>query len=66
MAAASYMGGHVRVGLEDSMYVEKGTLKHGGASRKSGCYGTILSREVATPEETRQILNLKGLDKVNF
>lgn len=69
MAAASLaMGGHVRVGLEDSMYVEKGTLARSSAEQveKVVVMAQILSREVATPEETRQILNLKGLDKVNF
>jgi uncharacterized protein (DUF849 family) len=69
MAAASLaMGGHVRVGLEDSLYVGKGTLAKSSAEQveKVVTMAEILGREVATPEQTRQILGLKGSEKVNF
>jgi len=62
------MGGNVRVGLEDSLYVEKGRMARSNAeqvekiARIAGEFGI----EPATPDEARQILGLKGLDKVGF
>ncbi|MBS7527411.1 3-keto-5-aminohexanoate cleavage protein [Fusibacter paucivorans] len=66
--AALAMGGHVRVGLEDNLYLEKGVLaKHSSEQveriRKAL---EVLGHEVATPEEARQILSLKGNHAVNF
>lgn len=67
-AAALTLGGNVRVGLEDSMYVGKGVLAKGNAEQVEKIVRIIreLSLEPATPNEAREILGLKGLDKVNF
>ncbi len=62
------MGGNARVGLEDSLYLEKGTLARSSAEQVAKIIriGTELGVEPASPAEARQILGLKGLDKVNF
>ncbi len=62
------MGGHVRVGLEDSIYLGKGQLAKSNAEqvRKIRTILETLSLEVATPAETRQMLALKGADRVAF
>jgi uncharacterized protein (DUF849 family) len=62
------MGGHARVGLEDNLYLEKGTLAKSSGEQvaKLKRIAGELGVETATPEEARQILGLKGLDKVNF
>jgi uncharacterized protein (DUF849 family) len=56
------MGGNVRVGLEDSIYIGKGELARGNAEqvRKIRSILESLSLEVATPEEARSMLGLKG------
>jgi uncharacterized protein (DUF849 family) len=68
LTAAATMGAHMRVGLEDGLYVGKGQLAPSNAEqvRKIRRILSELSIEVATPAETRQILDLKGLDKVAF
>lgn len=65
---ALLMGGHARVGLEDNLYLEKGTLAKSSGEQvaKLKRIAGELGVETATPEEARQILGLKGLDKVNF
>lgn len=62
------MGGHVRVGLEDSLYLGKGELAPSCASqvRKVRRILEELSLEVASPQEARATLQTKGLDKVAF
>jgi len=62
------MGGNVRVGLEDSIYVGKGELAKSNADqvRKIRSVLETLSLEIATPDEARAILNLKGGDMVAF
>jgi len=62
------MGGHVRVGLEDSIYLGKGQLAKSNAEqvRKIRTILESLSLEVATPAESRQLLALKGADQVGF
>jgi uncharacterized protein (DUF849 family) len=62
------MGGNVRVGLEDSLYAGKGTLVKSNVEQveKIVAIACQLSREPATSNEARQILGLKGLDKVNW
>jgi len=62
------MGGNVRVGLEDNLYVEKGRIAKSNAEQveKIARIARELGIEPATPDETRKILGLKGLDKVNF
>jgi 3-keto-5-aminohexanoate cleavage enzyme len=55
------MGGHVRVGFEDNVYIEKGVLAESNAQlvEKVARMAKELGREVATPDEARQILGLK-------
>jgi uncharacterized protein (DUF849 family) len=62
------LGGSVRVGLEDSLYLGKGQLAPDNASqvRKIREILERLSLEVATPEEARQLLALKGKDQVRL
>jgi uncharacterized protein (DUF849 family) len=66
MAAA--MGGHVRVGLEDSLWLGRGQLAKTNAEQVVRVRQIIegLGLEVATPDEAREILALKGGDKVAF
>ena len=66
--AALLMGGNVRVGLEDSMYLERGQMAKSNAEQveKIVRIARELGIDPATPAETRKILGLKGLDKVNF
>jgi 3-keto-5-aminohexanoate cleavage enzyme len=60
-AAAIVMGGHVRVGFEDNVYIEKGVLakSNGESVEKVVALAKLLGREVATPAEAREILGLK-------
>jgi len=62
------LGGHARVGLEDNLYIGKGQLAKSNAEQveKIVRIASELDCEPATPEEARQILGLKGLDKVAF
>lgn len=62
------LGGNVRVGLEDSLWIGKGKLARSSAEQVSKVRQIIegLGAEVATPDEARQILHLKGGDKVGF
>ena len=67
-AMAASMGGHVRVGLEDSLWIGRGQLAQSNAEQVRNVRAIIenLGLEVATPAETREILALKGGDCVNF
>lgn len=62
------MGGNVRVGLEDSLYISRGKLANNNAEQVAKIRRIIeeLGYEVATPAEAREMLGLKGTDKVNF
>ena len=62
------MGGNVRVGLKDSLWDGPGQLAKSNADQVKRARDMIeaLSLEVATPDEARQMLNLKGRDNVNF
>ena len=62
------MGGNVRVGMEDSIYLGKGELAKSNADQVKKIRQVLetLSLEIATPDEARQILQLKGGDKVGF
>ena len=62
------MGGNVRVGLEDSLWDGPGQLAKTNADqvKRARTMLEALSLEVATPDEAREILNLKGRNKVNF
>jgi uncharacterized protein (DUF849 family) len=66
--AALTMGGNARVGMEDSLFVSKGVLAKSNAEQvgKIARIARELSLEPATPDEARQILGLKGSDKVNW
>lgn len=60
VAAAVVNGGHVRVGLEDNLYMSKGVLAEGNAPMVTRAARIIreIGAEVATPAEARQILGL--------
>lgn len=62
------MGGNVRVGLEDSLYIGKGQLAKSNAEQVAKIKRILgeLSLEVATPDEARDILKLKGGSEVAF
>ena len=65
---AAINGGHVRVGLEDSLFLGKGQLAESNAAQVAKIRRIVedLSLEVATPTEARQMLSLKGADRVAF
>lgn len=65
---AAMMGGNVRVGLEDSLYIGRGKLAGSNAEQVAKIRRIIeeLGMEVATPAEARQMLALKGGDDVGF
>lgn len=65
---AAMLGGNLRVGLEDSLYLGPGQLAPSNASQVSKIRTIIesLGREVATPEQARQRLGLKGAARVNL
>jgi len=67
-AQAAAMGGHVRVGLEDSLWAGKGRLAQSNAEQVRMVRQIIegLGRSVAMPDEARAILSLKGGDQVAF
>jgi len=62
------LGGHARVGLEDNLYLGKGAIAKSNAEQVAKIIRIAkeLGLEPATPDEARKILNLKGLEKVNF
>jgi len=62
------MGGHVRVGLEDSLYLGRGKLARSNAEQVARIRRILgeLSLEVATPDEARAMLDLKGRGSVGF
>lgn len=68
LTQAALMGGHVRVGLEDSLFLERGVLAASNAEQveKAVRILTEMGHEVATPAEAREILGLKGGDRVEF
>lgn len=66
-AMAIIMGGHVRVGLEDNIFVRRRTLaRNHELVEKVVRLANELEREIATPDEMRTMLGLKGKDAVNF
>ena len=62
------LGGHARVGLEDSLYISKGVLAKSSAEQvvKIVKIAGELGIEPATPDEARKILGLKGIGHVDF
>jgi uncharacterized protein (DUF849 family) len=67
-AMAAAMGGNVRVGLEDSLWIGPGKLAKSNAEQVANVRKIIegLGLEIASADEAREILQLKGGDKVNF
>lgn len=65
---AAMLGGNVRVGLEDSLYIAKGELAKSNRDQVAKIRRIIedLSLEVASPAEARDMLGLKGGDMVGF
>jgi uncharacterized protein (DUF849 family) len=65
---AATMGANVRVGLEDSLYLGKGELAPSNAAQVAKIRRILeeLSLEIATPDEARVMLALKGGDQVGF
>jgi uncharacterized protein (DUF849 family) len=67
-AMAASMGGNIRVGLEDSLWAGRGKLATSNADQVKLAAKIIegLGLEVASPDEAREILQLKGADKTNI
>lgn len=67
-AQSAALGGNIRVGLEDSLWIGKGQLAKSNAEQVTRACQLIeaLGKTVATPDEAREILSLKGGDKVSF
>ena len=66
-AMAIMLGGHVRVGLEDNIFVRRKVLATNvDLVEKVKRIAAEFEREIATPDEAREMLSLKGLDAVNF
>ena len=65
---AALMGGNVRVGLEDSLWLKRGQLAKSNAEQVTAVRGILegLGLEIATPDEARALLQLKGADRTNF
>ena len=67
-AMGAAMGAHVRVGLEDSLWIGKGQLAESNAAQVRQVRQIIegLGLAIASPDEAREILVLKGSDRVAF
>jgi uncharacterized protein (DUF849 family) len=65
---SAVMGGNVRVGLEDSLWIGKGQLAKSNAEQVAKIRRILeeLGLEIATPDDARRILKLKGRNNVNF
>ncbi|MEM6683764.1 MAG: 3-keto-5-aminohexanoate cleavage protein [Pseudomonadota bacterium] len=68
ITVSAVMGGAVRVGLEDSLYIAKGELARSNAQQVSKVRRILeeLGLDIATPAEARTMLDFKGGDKVAF
>jgi len=63
------MDGHVRVGLEDNVYLRKGELAESNAQlvgKMVDLVGELTGRGIATPEDVRDFFGLKGRENVDF
>jgi 3-keto-5-aminohexanoate cleavage enzyme len=60
LALGLLLGGHIRVGFEDNIYIRKGVLAKSNAEMVEAAVNLTktLQREVATPDEARQILQI--------
>ena len=65
---AGMMGGNVRVGLEDSLWLGKGTLAKSNAEQVRRVRQIVegLGLQIASPAEARAMLHLKGAENVKF
>ncbi|MFJ4898192.1 3-keto-5-aminohexanoate cleavage protein [Streptomyces sp. NPDC088727] len=65
---SALLGGHVRVGLEDSLYIGRGELATSNAQQVAKVARILAEagRDLATPDEARTMLGLKGADHVGF
>ena len=68
LSIAAAMGGNVRVGLEDSLWAGPGRLAKSNAEQVKIVRGILegMGLAIATPDEAREILQLKGGDQVAF
>jgi uncharacterized protein (DUF849 family) len=68
VAMGAIMGGHVRVGLEDSLFLSRGLLATSCAAQVLKIRRILeeLSLDIASPAEAREILQTKGADRVSF
>ncbi len=68
VTSGAIMGSHVRVGLEDSLYIGKGQLAESNAQQVAKIKHILeeLSLETATSDEARGMLKLKGLENVGY
>lgn len=68
LTQAALLGGHVRVGLEDSLFIERGRLAGSNAEQVLKIRRILgeMGLEPATPAEARSMLGLKGGDRVAF
>jgi len=63
------VGGHARVGLEDNLYLRKGELAESNAAlveKMVDLTGELTGREIASPDDVREFLGLKGAAKTAF
>jgi len=67
-AQAAMLGGNVRVGLEDSLFIGRGKLASSNAEQVTKIRKILeeLGHEIASPDEAREMLQLKGADLVKF
>jgi uncharacterized protein (DUF849 family) len=65
---SAWLGGHVRVGLEDSLWIGKGELATSNAQQVEKIRAVVedLGKQIATPADARRMLALKGVDKVTL
>ncbi|MBY8823387.1 3-keto-5-aminohexanoate cleavage protein [Sphingomonas colocasiae] len=65
---AALLGGHVRVGLEDSLFIDRGRLAASNAEQVEKVVRILaeMGHEPATPADARAMLGLKGGDRVDF
>lgn len=68
LTQAALMGGNVRVGLEDSLFITRGEMATSNAQQVEKIVRILreMGREPATPAEAREMLGLKGGDRVEF
>ena len=68
ITVSAVMGSHVRVGLEDGLYIGRGKLAESNAEQVAKIRRILdeLSLEIATPADAREDLGLKGLDQVGW